>query len=172
MLSFPNHRTPFTCVCVLALWIAACATDTPQTEPTAVSAQERTAAIAALPLEPAPGGAVMNDCGEATVPDIHVAQLGGAVGRALLVVVGGGPTTLTCYGMSGMQFSLLMREGDAWKTIFRGQGHFAVMESEHRGVRDIAVGGPGLEFPAYEWNGTAYVFSRMIPDGELPASLN
>jgi hypothetical protein len=172
MLSVLDHRTLLPCVCVLALLIAGCATDTPRAADAPLSAEERTAAIAALDLAAAPGGEVINDCGEATRPDVYVAELGGAVGRALLVVVGGGPTTLTCYGMSGMQFFLLMGEGDGWKTIFSGQGHLAVMESEHHGVRDIAVGGPGFEFPAYEWNGTKYVFGRMIPDGELPASLN
>lgn len=38
--------------------------------------------------------------------------------------------------------------------------------------RDFAFGGPELEFPVYEWNGSAFAPSRMISDTEFPASLN
>ena len=32
--------------------------------------------------------------------------------------------------------------------IFNDTGHLAVMPTQHSGVRDIAVGGPGFESPA------------------------
>ena len=157
---------------LLALMGIACAGDPPRAATSEVGATERDAAIAAVGLPPAPEGGVINACDEATMPDVYPAELGGDVGRALLVVVGGGPTTLTCYGMSGMKFFLLARDSTGWKTIFEGQGHFVVMESEHLGVKDVAVGGPGFEFPVFEWNGSKYVFARTVSDGELPPSLN
>jgi len=56
--------------------------------------------------------------------------------------------------------------------IFNDTGHLAVMPTQHSGVRDIAVGGPGFEFPGYHWNGSAYVQGRTISDKEFPDSLN
>jgi len=65
-------------------------------------AQQLAAAYRTLNLTAAPNGQVMNACEEAVTPAVHAAELGGAVGRAYLIVVGGGPNTLTCYGMTGM----------------------------------------------------------------------
>lgn len=137
-----------------------------------VSAEERAAMIAALQLREAPGGMVMNECEEPVEPGIYPTDLGGAVGRALLFVMGGGPNTASCYGMTGMQFHLFRKNGAAWERIFSDFGSFAPMETRHDGVRDFAVGGPGFEFPTYQWNGKAFVAGPTIPDTEFPASLN
>lgn len=148
---------------------AAAETDT---TPAAVSDEERFQAIASLGLEYDADGQVLNDCGEAVTPDVHATDLGGAIGRALLVVMKGGPNTASCYGDTGMQFFLLKAEGSGFKQIASGMGHFAPMATEHNGVKDFAVGGPGMEFPVYEWSGRAYVATRQIPDTEFPQSLN
>lgn len=140
-------------------------------DPSIVTADERAAAIAALGLQAESGGKVMNDCGEAIEPGVHAVDLGGAVGRALLVVMSGGPNTISCYGMTGMQFFLLRNEG-GWTQIFADFGHFAPMDTVHEGVRDFAVGGPGFEFPVYEWTGAGYGPGRTIADTEFPQSVN
>ena len=128
--------------------------------------------IAALGLEAADGGMVVNDCGEAVTPELHALDMGGAVGRAPLLAVGRGPETLTCYGMTGMQFHLFRAAGGEVERLHSDFGHFAPMETRHQGVRDFAVGGPGFEFPVMEWNGKASVAGRTIPDTEFPQSLN
>ncbi|MEX0644599.1 MAG: hypothetical protein WD076_04770 [Parvularculaceae bacterium] len=133
---------------------------------------ERAAAIAALNMPAGEAGQVINSCDEAVTPEVFAADLGGAVGRAFLVVVGGGPMTAACYGDTGMQF-YLFNEGEAGlHLVLSDFGHFAVMDTEHFGVRDVAIGGPGFEFPVLEWNGEGFVPSRTIKDVEFPTPLN
>ncbi len=117
-------------------------------------------------------GQIVNDCGEKVTPSVHRAPLGGEVGTAWLVVIGGGPNMLTCYGMTGMAITLLRAQGDAYTPIFQGAGHLAIMPTAHEGVKDIAIGGPGFEFPVLRWDGRTYVNDRTISDGEFPQSLN
>lgn len=140
--------------------------------PSSVTEAERAAAIAALNMPAGDPGQVINNCDEAVTPDVYAAELGGAVGRGFLVVVGGGPNTVACYGDTGMQFFLFKQGADGLQSILSDFGHFAVMESEHFGVRDVAIGGPGFEFPVLEWNGESFIPSRTIKDTEFPQSLN
>ncbi|MEQ1931503.1 MAG: hypothetical protein ABL957_13380, partial [Parvularculaceae bacterium] len=140
--------------------------------PAPVSGDERAGALHALGLKFASAGQVMNACDEAISPDIHAVELGGEVGRALLVVMKGGPNTASCYGMTGMEFHLMKQKGRVLTVILTGAGHVAPMESAHLGVKDIAVGGPGFEFPVYEWTGATYESTRTIPDSEFPVSIN
>jgi len=133
---------------------------------------ERAAALAALNMPAGDPGQVINNCDEAVTPDVYAADIGGAVGRAFLVVVGGGPNTVACYGDTGMQFFLFREGADGLQLALSDFGHFAVMDTEHLGVRDVAIGGPGFEFPVLEWNGEAFVPSRTIKDTEFPQSLN
>jgi hypothetical protein len=147
----------------------------PTIEPIAtapLSEEEHAAAIAALNMPAAEAGQVVNACDEAVTPDVYAAELGGAVGRAFLVVVGGGPTTASCYGDTGMQFFLFKQGDTGLKLILSDFGHFAVMNTEHLGVKDISIGGPGFAFPVLEWNGQTFVPSRTIKEGEFPQPLN
>lgn len=140
--------------------------------PSAVSDEERMLVLAATGLDHDPDGLTINDCGEAVEPDVHAIDMGGDVGRALLVVIKGGPTTAACYGDTGMKFFLMRQDGDNYKTVASDMGHFAVMDTQTQGVKDFAVGGPGFEFPVYEWNGRTFVSLRTISDAELPATVN
>lgn len=142
------------------------------TELAAVSDEERMLAIASLGLDHDPDGRAINDCGEAVTPDVHAIDMGGDVGRALLIVMKGGPTTAACYGDTGMKFFLVKQDGENFKTVASDTGHFAPLESETSGVRDFAVGGPGFEFPVYEWNGRTFVSLRKISDADLPPTVN
>jgi hypothetical protein len=56
--------------------------------------------------------------------------------------------------------------------IHSDSGHLVVMPSEHKGVKDIVVGGPGFEFPLLEWDGKTYRSSRTVAGSELPAPIN
>jgi hypothetical protein len=118
-------------------------------------------------------GRVRNDCDEVVTPDVYGAELGGEVGRAFLIVVGGGPEAPTCYGMTGMSIYLVQPEGEGFRTLYSGVGHLVIMPTSHDGVRDILIGGPGLEFPVMHWNGESYEYGRTVPDSQsLPPSLN
>lgn len=130
------------------------------------------AAFASLQLTANAGGQVKNACDEYVTPQVAAAELGGSVGRATLITLGGGPGQPSCYGMTGTVFYLLKAEGEGFKPIFTASGSLAVMASAHNGVKDIAVGGPGFEFPVYHWDGAKYVEGRKIKDTEFPASLN
>lgn len=139
---------------------------------TTLDTRQLAAAYRTLGLRSA-GNGVLNDCDEVVRPDVHAAELGGAVGRAFLIVVGGGPESLTCYGVTGMAIYLLKPEGQGFRTLYSGVGHLVIMPTSHNGVRDILIGGPGLEFPELHWNGSAYQHGGTIPDSqELPPSLN
>jgi hypothetical protein len=146
----------------------AAATSAADMERGVVPDDERMLAIASLGLDHDPDGLVINECGEAVAPDVYPVDMGGDVGRAILVVMKGGRTTTACYGDTGMKFFLLRQDGENYEIIASDHGHFAPMETEHEGVKDFAVGGPGMEFPVYEWNGKTFVSLRKIPDAEFP----
>lgn len=126
------------------------------------------AALRATRLRPAPGGEVLNDCDEAVTPAVHPVRVGGSVGRAWLVEVGGGPNMLTCYGNAGVAFWLLRREGGAFRVLLADYGLLAILPTEHHGVRDVAVGGPGFRFPVFTWEDSAYRHRGWIPDSLMP----
>ena len=140
--------------------------------PPVLAPEKLKAAFASLQLTANAGGQVKNACDEYVTPQVAAAELGGSVGRAALITLGGGPSMPSCYGMTGTVFHLLKSEGDTFKTIFTGNGSLGVMATSHNGVKDIAIGGPGFEFPVYHWDGAKYVEGRTIKDSEFPASLN
>lgn len=141
--------------------------------PATLDAKQREAAYRSLELPSAGDGQVLNACDEIVRPDVLAAELGGAVGRAYLIVVHGGPEVRTCYGMSGMAIHLIKPAGGSFRTLYSGRGHLVIMPTSHNGVRDILIGGPGMEFPVMHWNGSRYELGRMHPDGEpFPESLN
>jgi hypothetical protein len=139
----------------------------PDFEP-AVNEADRGTAMAALDLTPNDEGKVLNECGDMVTPTIAPAELGGAVGTALLVAIPGGPSLYSCYG-DGPDLHLLMRDGDSFREIYAARGRvLIILPQETEGVRDIADGGPGFEFPLWQWNGETYAFAgRTISDAEL-----
>ena len=143
----------------------------PQVEPQAAppaGGVDASALLAALSLAPDAQGQVVNECGEKVTPSILAAELGGAVGTAQLVAIGGGPNTAACYG-DGPDLHLLRRDGASHREIYSARGRvLVILPSSHDGVRDLADGGPGSSFPVWEWNGSAYSDAgRAIADSEL-----
>jgi hypothetical protein len=138
-----------------------------------LSPERLAAAMKTLKMPLLPNSKVMNACEEAVTPGVHAAELGGEVGRAFLIVIPGGPNSATCYGDNpGALFLLRTTKAGGFALIFSAQGYFAVLPTLTKGVHDIAIGGPGFEFPVYAWNGKTYVSSRTIKDSEMPAPLN
>jgi len=105
-------------------------------------------------------GQVENDCGERVTPRFLPADMGGAVGTAVLFVMDGGPNTASCYG-DGPGLLLLMREGTGWREIYSSRGgYMAILKTMHGGVRDIAFAGPGFQHPLWTWNGARFALSK------------
>jgi hypothetical protein len=125
-------------------------------------------ALRAIGLRTAPGGQVVNDCDEAVTAASYPVDLGGSVGRAWLVVVGGGPKMLACYGNAELAFWLLRKEGDSFGTVLKGYGLLAVLTTEHDGVKDVAIGGPGFQFPVFVWQESTYQRQGWISDTLMP----
>ncbi len=133
-----------------------------------LSAADRAAILAALNLSADARGLVENECGERVEPLFRQVDLGGGVGQAALLAMGGGPNMASCYG-DGPGLTLLKREGASWRAIYSSRGGFlAVMPSQTRGVRDIAFAGPGFEHPLHRWDGAEYIpAGRSVADAAM-----
>lgn len=129
---------------------------------------DRAAILAALGLSAEADGRVVNECGDPVVPSFLPAELGGSVGTATLIAIGGGPTMATCYG-DGPAIHLFIQDGAAWRPIYSARGRMLIiLKSTTGGVKDIADGGPGFSFPVWSWDGKRYApAGRDIADSEL-----
>lgn len=135
--------------------------------PAGVSAADRAAILRLMNLTANARGQVENECGERVTPQFIPVELGGAVGTAVLFAIGGGPNTAACYG-DGPGLTLFKREGAAFRDIYSSRGAFLVVLSTARnGVKDLAEGGPGMQHPRYQWNGTTYAQSGSVPDSAM-----
>lgn len=132
------------------------------------AAADAAAILGALGLTLDAQGQIANECGEQVTPQILPAELGGSVGTARLVAIGGGPNMAACYG-DGPDLHLMLRDGAGYREIYAARGRMLILLTTARnGVRDIADGGPGFSFPVWEWNGNAYASAgRSIADSEL-----
>jgi hypothetical protein len=105
---------------------------------------DRAAILAVMNMPADTNGMVMNECGEAVTPGFLPAEMGGAVGTAILFVMEGGPNSVSCYG-DRPDLHLMMRDGDSFREIYAARGRVLVILSAMTdGVRDIADGGPGF----------------------------
>jgi hypothetical protein len=133
---------------------------------------ERAAIFTTLELASVGSNQVINACDEAITPALYSVQLGGAVGTAVLVVLSGGDNNPSCYGMTGMEITLLKASDVGYKTLLSTQGQLGVLTTATNGVLDIAIGGPGFEFPVYSWNGATFERAGTIADTEFPIPVN
>lgn len=133
----------------------------------AVSDAERAAVLAAAGAAGNPAQ-IENECGELVAPQLLPANLGDGVGRAVALVMTGGPNSATCYGDGPLVTIYQARDG-AWREIYAHRGGpVIVLPAEHNGANDLADGGPGFSFPVWEWNGNDYVSAnRSVADSAL-----
>ena len=115
------------------------------------------------------GSQVINACDEAVTPTLTPVDLGGVVGTAQLLVIPGGPNTVSCYGDNPGDMYLIVADGAGWKSVFNGGGFIMVLPATHNDVHDFALGGPGFSFPVYEWDGAAFTAKGEIGDQDLQA---
>ena len=73
------------------------------------------------------------------------------------------------YGMVGENFSLFLKKKDNSYEMQQdlGGGIAMILSSANLGYPDIAIGGPGFDFPAYRWDGKNYKFYKNIKDADL-----
>jgi hypothetical protein len=148
--------------------VAAAATSQPAPKAAPLTDADRAAILKTLGLKSNPKGQVMNECEELATPQFLPAELGGAVGTAILFGIGGGPKLATCYG-DGADLHLMMRSAAGWREIYAARGRMLIiLPTTTAGVRDIADGGPGMSSPVWVWNGTRYAAAkRAVSDAEL-----
>lgn len=72
-----------------------------------------------------------------------------------------------CYGMTGMGFWLMSRQGDGnWKVMASQIGIPEILKTKGAGGwPDIQLGGPGFCFPIWRWNGKEYDLHRTEYEG-------
>jgi hypothetical protein len=113
-------------------------------------------------------GKVENECGDRVTPQFLPAEMGGAVGTAVLFVMVGGDSMASCYG-DGPGLWLMKREGAAWRSVYDSRGgYLAILPTQHNGVHDIAFAGPGFDHPLFSWNGTEFApANRSVADAQM-----
>jgi len=71
-------------------------------------------------------------------------------------------------GLAGSSIALFIKNAEgayAHQLGFPGTVPDALAES-HLGYPDLLIGGPGLEYPVWRWDGKAYVHSRTVKDAD------
>jgi hypothetical protein len=71
------------------------------------------------------------------------------------------------FGNTGQSFDLYTKNktGNFEKQTDLGGGIAMILSTKNAGYPDIAIGGPGFEFPAYRWDGKKYTYFKKIKDG-------
>ncbi|MEO8241498.1 MAG: hypothetical protein ABI832_04250 [bacterium] len=114
-------------------------------------------------------GEVENACGETVTASVTEIDFGGKLGVTYLLVIPGGPNTAGCYGDVPGDSYLLATGSQGFKVVFSGGGTIVMLSTEHGGVHDFAIGGPGFSFPLYVWNGKSFVPKGEISEATLGA---
>jgi hypothetical protein len=73
------------------------------------------------------------------------------------------------FGNVGESFKLYTRGGSGKFELQPdlGGGIAMIMDTKNLGYPDIAIGGPGMEFPLCRWNGKQYKYYKDIKDADL-----
>jgi hypothetical protein len=133
-----------------------------------VTAADRTAILTALQMRANAQGQVENECGDLVTPEFRPLDLGSGVGRAVVFIIGGGPSAAACYG-DGPLIVVYRNTGGAWREIYQLRGGMMIiLSTQHRNANDVANGGPGFSFPVMEWNGNEYApANREVGDSAI-----
>lgn len=72
------------------------------------------------------------------------------------------------FGNSGEDFTIYIKnEGGIYQSAISVLGNPLILESVKGGYPDLVIGGPGFQFPVWQWNGKNYVGTKNISDAEL-----
>lgn len=77
--------------------------------------------------------------------------------------------SIALYGNVGERFLVFIKNANGKYEVHSelGNGIAMILNSKTTGYPDIAVGGPGFEFPAYRWDGKKYKLYKKIKDADL-----
>jgi hypothetical protein len=77
--------------------------------------------------------------------------------------------SVALFGNAGESFSMFIKNktGNFELQPDLGGGSAMIVTSQKTGYPDIAIGGPGYEFPSYRWEGNKYKPSKKIKDADL-----
>lgn len=142
------------------------------TSASSIGAEQLQLLFASIKLSTTPDGKVINGCDEPITPEVQSLNLGAALPDIVLVIMTGGDTAPGCYGAAGEEFTLVLSEQDDFSMLFSSPGYYMPLTTQHEGVYDFAIGGPGFEYPVYQWDGAEFVLTGSIADSELPAAGN
>lgn len=115
-------------------------------------------------LKAAKGTYFDKDCNEALDYEAEAVDLNGDGQPEVFTVVHG-----TCLGgWAGNSVNLFIKNADGqWKPQFGFPGTYTVRKTRNKGFPDIEIGGPGLCFPVWRWNGERYAILKSCPsEGE------
>lgn len=114
-------------------------------------------------------GRIRNACDEDVTPIVSDIDFGGAVGITSLLVIPGGEAMPTCYGDVPGDMYLFATDGEGYRQVFQGGGYIMVLPTTQNGVHNFALGGPGMIFPVFSWDGSTFVSSGSISNDDLSA---
>jgi hypothetical protein len=122
-------------------------------------AQEAAAMLSAAGFE-IRGNQILNPCGQPAQPRPMAVDMNGD-GRPEAVV---SDTHPTCYGPTGLAFSVIQQQGPArWTVVGAGRGRIRLLETRTNGWRDYTLDGPGCQ---RVWNYTVaqgYISAQPCP---------
>jgi len=92
-------------------------------------------------------------CDESLDYTAEVVDLNGDGRPEVFITVDG-----TCLGgITGQYIDLYIKGRDGrWKSQFGFPGIYNVLKTKNKGYPDIEIGGPGMCFPVWRWNGNKY----------------
>jgi len=73
------------------------------------------------------------------------------------------------FGNTGEDFILYIKKmnGNLERDPELGGGIAMILNSKYSGYPDIAIGGPGFDFPICRWNGKQYKYLKKLKDADL-----
>lgn len=103
------------------------------------------------------GGKILDACDQPVKPQVDVVDLNGDGQLEVFVQVNS-----SCYGMAGGQLSLLIKDKQGrWQpNLGVPAGGYKLLSTKNKGYPDIEIGGPGMCFPVWRWNGRAYAIHK------------
>ena len=103
------------------------------------------------------GGKVLDACDQPVEPQVDVIDLNGDGQPEVFVQLNS-----SCYGMAGGELTLLIkdRQGRWHSNLGFPAGGYKLLNARKKGYPDIEIGGPGMCFPVWRWNGSAYAVHK------------
>lgn len=81
-------------------------------------------------------------------------------------------SSMALYGNTGQGYALFLKNaaGTYTEQEESGAGIPAILKTKNLGYTDLLIGGPGFQYPALRWNGSAYKLWKQIKDGSAESN--